>query len=264
MEPKVEQAVVEQPVVSDDSQLEAGYSDAPVVIPEPVKPDPLKELSDKFEKLEVRTRNAEGHIGGLNHQQKLLQENLQAASNKAATQVSSAPTQAQVTEAAANPAEWDALKADFPEWSTATEKFLDAKLSRIKPDPTAITKLQTEFGTKLDMARYEDALDALDVTFEGWRAETSATEPSGAAFRKWMATQTPEVQALADSNKFSAAARMLRLYEKSKVKPVPKVEPKPEISTRQRRLEAAVNPRGSGGLDGSARTELDEMEEGYK
>src|SRR5674476_1457225 len=137
MEPEV------KPVeVSDDSQLEAGYSDAPATVPEPVKPptvDPVKKLADKFEKLEVRTRNAEGHIGGLNHQQKLLQENLQAASNKAATQVTSAPTQAQVTEAATNPAEWDALKADFPEWSTATEKFLDAKLSKIKPDPAAIT-----------------------------------------------------------------------------------------------------------------------------
>jgi hypothetical protein len=259
MEPEV------KPVeITDDSQLEAGYSDAPAAVPEPPKlPEvDVKDLLDRFEKLEVRTRNAEGHIGGLNHQQKLLQENLQAASNKAAAQVTSAPTQAQVTEAAANPAEWDALKADFPEWSMATEKFLDAKLSKIKSDPTAITKLQTEFGTKLEMARYEDALDALDVTFEGWKAEVSATEPSGAAFRKWMATQTPEVQALADSNKFSAAAQMLRLYEKSKVKPV--VVPKVEISARQRRLEAAVNPRGSGGLDGSARTELDYMEEGYK
>lgn len=252
----------------DESQLEAGYSDeAPAVVPEPevVKPpepdDSMKVLLERLDKLENRTRNTEGHIGGLNHQQRLLQETLQAAS-KAAVKVDDAPTQAQVTEAMANPQEWESLKGDFPEWATATEKFMEAKLSRIKPvatvDQKEITRLETAFDAKLDAARYDDALDALNVAFEGWREETQTPE-----FAAWRDAQDVEIQKLGDSRKFSDAAKMLRLYEKSKVKapePVPEVK---YVSTRQRRLEAAVNPRGSGGNDTARRTEFDDMEAGY-
>jgi hypothetical protein len=249
----------------DEVQLEQGYSDtpAPEVVPEPVVPvvdDSMKVLLDRIEKLESRTRNTEGHIGGLNHQQKAMQETLQAAT-KAAAKVDDAPTNAQVTEAMANPEEWESLKGDFPEWASATEKFLEAKISRIKPavDPEIVTKLESAFDAKLDAARYEDALDALNVAFEGWREETQTP-----AFAAWRDAQPIEVQQLGDSRKFSDAAKMLRLYEKSKVKPEVAPEPKPQVSVRQRRLEAAVNPRGSGGSDTARRTEFDDMEAGYK
>lgn len=258
----------EQEVESAD--LESGYSDAPEpatapepVVAAPVAEDPTKALLDRIEKLEARTRNTEGHIGGLNHQQKVLQETLQAAS-KAASKVDDAPTQAQVTEAMANPAEWESLKGDFPEWASATEKLLEAKISRIpraQPavDPQIVARMEQTFDAKLDAARYEDALDALDATFEGWREYRLTPE-----FKKWQSEQTPEIQQLGDSRKFSDAAKMLRLYEKSKVKPEPAPDPKDQILTRQRRLQAAVTPRGSGGNDTARRTELDEMEEGYK
>lgn len=256
MEPEVTPEV-------DDSQLEAGYSDAPAAVPEQVEPpkvdEATKALLERFEKLESRTRNVEGHIGGLNHQQKQLQETL-LASSRAAADVSDAPTQTQVREAIANPEEWEALKGDFPEWASATEKFLDARISQIKPgkaiDPEELKRVETAFDKKLDEARYEDAMDALDVAFEGWREETQTPK-----FKEWQQAQDPEIQALADSRRFSDAAKMLRLYEKSKV-----VTPPPEqryINPRQRRLEAAVNPRGSGGNDVARRTELDDMEAGY-
>ena len=254
----------------DESQLEAGYSDTPAVVPEPVVVEPpkvddsMKVLMDRFDKLEVRTRNTEGHIGGLNHQQKLLQETLQAASKAATNAVSDAPTQAQVHEAMKNPQKWDALKGDFPEWGDATEEFVDAKIndrmSKIKPtvDPQVVSKIEAQFDAKLDAARYEDAMDKLDVSFDGWRADISTP-----AFKTWRDAQTPEVQQLGDSRKYSDAAKMLQLYEKSKVKPAEKTAPVTQVSTRQRRLESAVNPRGSGGNDVARRTELDDMEAGY-
>jgi hypothetical protein len=253
----------------DEGTMEAGYSDAPAVEtpPEPVVETPkvddsMKVLQDRLEKLESRTRNAEGHIGGLNHQQKVLNETLQAA-RSAANSVSDAPTQAQVSEAMANPQEWEALKGDFPEWATATEKFLDAKISRIKTqpavDPQAIARAEQAFDAKLDAAKYDIALDALNVAFEGWQEETQTD-----AFKSWRDAQPVEVQQLGDSRRFSDAARMLRLYEKSKVK-APEIQPEPRayVTARQRRLEAAVNPRGSGGNDTARRTDYDDMEAGY-
>ena len=263
---------MEPEVIDESLDMDAGYNDAPAVVPEPVEPEPpkaddsMKVLLDRLDKLESRTRNTEGHIGGLNHQQKLLQETLQAASNKAAANVDEAPTQAQVTEAMKNPEKWEALKGDFPEWGSATEEFVDAKindkLSRINPvaavDQKEIARLETAFDAKLDAARYDDALDALNVAFEGWREETQTPE-----FATWREAQDVEIQKLGDSRKFSDAAKMLRLYEKSKVKapePVPEVK---YVSTRQRRLEAAVNPRGSGGNDTARRTDIDDMEAGY-
>src|ERR1035437_1076593 len=121
----------------DESQLEAGYSDTPAVVPEPVVVEPpkvddsMKVLMDRFDKLEVRTRNTEGHIGGLNHQQKLLQETLQAASKAATNAASDAPTQAQVHEAMKNPQKWDALTGDFPEWGDRKSTRLNSSHANI-------------------------------------------------------------------------------------------------------------------------------------
>lgn len=255
----------------DDGQLEAGYSDdaAPVVTPEPVeappveekKPeaiDPMKELMDRFEKLESRTRNAEGHIGGLNHKQKLIEETVQAA--KAAThQVLSAPSQAQVKEAIADPAEWNALKEDFPEWATATEKFMDAKLATVKPQPfdiSPIDKLVNErIASQAASMKETFSLVALDAAFPGWQDDVKTPD-----FEKWKAAQTADVQKLADSDNAADAAKMLRLFETSKRTP----EVRQETITRQKRFEAAVNPRGSGGFSNSSKTDLDEMEAGYR
>ena len=253
---------MEPEVVDESLDMDAGYSDAPAAVPEPVEPEPpkaddsMKVLLDRLDKLESRTRNTEGHIGGLNHQQKQLQETLAASK---AVKVDDAPTQAQVTEAMANPQEWEALKGDFPEWATATEKFLESKISRIRPsaglDPEELKRVESAFDKKLDEARYEDALDALNVAFEGWQEDTKTPE-----FAAWRDKQTQDIQDLGNSRKFSDAARMLRLYEKSKVKPEPTPEP---TFTRQRRFAAAVNPRGSGGNDTARRTEFDDMDAGY-
>lgn len=253
---------MEPEVIDESKDLEAGYSDAPAAVPEPVVEPPkvddsMKTLIERLDKLENRTRNTEGHIGGLNHQQKQLQETLAASK---AVKVDDAPTQAQVTEAMANPQEWEALKEDFPDWASATEKFLEAKISRIKPGSAIaqeeLKRVESAFDKKLDEARYEDAIDALNVAFEGWQEDTKTPE-----FAAWRDAQPQDIQDLASSRKFSDAARMLRLYEKSKVKPESKPEP---TFTRQRRFEAAVNPRGSGGNDVARRTEFDDMEAGYK
>lgn len=259
----------------DDGQMDAGYSEesTPAEMPEQVeekqpvaevKPeaiDPMKELMDRFEKLEHRTRNAEGHIGGLNHKQKLLDETVQAA--KAATeQVRAAPSQAQVNEAIENPAEWNALKDDFPEWATATEKYMDAKLAAAKPQPfdmSPIDKLVNErIASQSESMKQTLSIVALDTAFPDWQEEVKTPE-----FAKWQSAQSEAVQKLGESDNAADASRMLRLYEASK-RQTSNNEVKPEISTRMKRLEAAVNPRGTGGSNRASSTELDEMEAGYR
>ena len=255
---------------ADESQLEAGYSDeTPAAVPEPVIAPPvvddsIAKLIERFDKLESRTRNAEGHIGGLNHQQKLLQETLQAASI-AAAKVTDAPTQTQVNQAIGNSAKWDALKMDFPDWADATDERLEARIAAaVKPqvNQSEIEKLvDGKMASRSEEIIKEVSFATLDAAFDGWRDEVKTEH-----FLKWRDAQPPEISALAESWSVKDAAKLLRLYEKSKQQvkqPDPAPVLKSDVSTRQRRFAAAVTPRGAGGHEGSTRTEFDDMEAGY-
>lgn len=218
---------------------------------EPEKVDQYKELLTRFEQLEKRTRNAEGHIGGLNHNQKLIQETL-TASKAVAEKVSEAPSQQQVKEAMSNPREWDDLKTDFPEWANATEKLLDARL----PKGEAVDReaLERSFEEKLTAREQAAAINALDIAFPDWKSDVNTQE-----FAEWKQGQPEDVQALGASDNPRDAARMLRLFERRA--PIKAIE-EPKKSTRQRLMEAAVAPKGNGGSPMN-RTDIDEFEAGY-
>ncbi len=259
---------------TDNSQFESGYTNEPTEKPVPEvrtetkeakakaqenvapKVDPLKELSDRFEKLEKGHTTLAGRFGGLQNSQKEIQDYMAAA--KAATKaVDDAPTDAQVKEAMKNPDEWEDLKTAFPEWATATEKFMDAKLATLKVpqvlDPARVEKMIADVEAKVTNS-------SLNAVFPGWKKEVATPE-----FDKWLTSQAEDVKALAGSDEIEDAARMLKLYELSKqVKPAPvkDVEPKKEISAREKQLKAALIPKGSGGHSASS-SELDEFESGY-
>lgn len=208
--------------------------------PEPDKPDPLAELVTRFEKLEGRQRNVEGHIGGLKDGQQRMLEMLSAAKTAAAN-TDDAPTQSQVKEAFTSPAKWESLKKEFPEWADATEALLDARIAGMKPgasvDPAEIDKIVSErIASQTESIRKEIAETTLEAQFPGWRKEVK-TE----AFGKWMNTQPEEVKALAASEDVGDAARLLRLYESAK-----QADPADRINAeRQQRLAAAVStPKG--------------------
>lgn len=204
------------------------------------KPDPLAELAEKIGRLEGQLRNVSGHIGGLNQGQQQLRQMLDAT--KAAQAAGKdAPTQEQVKEALKNPAEWEALQEDFPEWKAATEKFLDARLANLQQpaiDPAAIDKIVAERVAQETAAVRQEAIDAhLDTIVDGdWRAEVQ-----GEAFGRWMQGQPAEVQALGNSSKLTDASRMMRLYAESR-----KSNPAQQIlQQRSAKLDAAAGvPRG--------------------
>lgn len=181
----------------------------------PVVADPVQELRETIAKLEARTRNAEGQIGGLNRNQLSMQETLQAAS-KAASQVNSAPTKTQIQEAMQDPAEWASLKKDFPDWATATEKYFDARLAQMKGqsiDPAQIARIvQEQVAGQTAAVRTEIINTSLDAVYPGWQDDVKSDE-----FGQWMLTQPDDVKKMAESSSVKDAAKMLALYQQSKV-----------------------------------------------
>ena len=225
------------PVVPAETPVPA---EAAAETPAPeAKSDPMAEVIAKIASFEEtvngRMRNVEGKIGFLNGQQTEL-KTLIDASKAAAAQVSNAPTQGEVKSAATNPAEWEELKKDYPEWATATEKFFE---SRQQPSFDA-RAFETQIAEQLKgvtAAVRSEIIDAsLDAVFPGWK-EDIKTE----GFEKWSAAQSDAVKALSKSNNVGDAARMLRLYEKSK-------EASPENAIQQQRQQtlaaATSTPKG--------------------
>jgi hypothetical protein len=127
-------------------------------------------------------------------------------------------------------------------------------------DPEAIDKRVEERVAKQTAEVRQDTIDTyLDNIVDGdWMDEIQKPE-----FSMWLDKQPEDIKALAASSKLRDAAKMLRMYQKSKV-PMkqPELEQKKDTSTRQKRFEAAVNPKGTGG-HASSRSDLDEFEAGY-
>lgn len=198
--------------------------------PEPEKPDLVAELTKQVEALTHRANSADGRVEAMRREQADAIE----AAKKAATQVKEAPTASEVKAAIENPAQWDALKEDFPEWATATEALLDSRLSHVGGlDPVAIQAIVTEqVKGQTDAVRGEIIDSALDAVFPGWKEEVN-TE----AFGTWLNAQSDEVKALGASSKVGDAAKMLRQYEASKA---------PSVTAsitqqRQTKLDAAAS-----------------------
>lgn len=233
-------AVVEEAAPVVTPAVEAAATVAEVKPAQPTIKEQLAAALARVEKLEGRTRNVEGHIGGLNHQQKAMQETMTAA-HQAAAAVKEAPTSAQVKAAVANPEQWERLKGDFPEWSEATEKFLDAKLAGIKSgtDEATVNKLVAD---GIAAARTEITADvtqkivnaSLNAVFPGW-------EKKRPEIIEWVKTQSDEVKRWAASTEVEDAANLLSMYTAAK-----RADPAAAIlNTRKAKLEAAVAaPRG--------------------
>jgi DNA-binding FrmR family transcriptional regulator len=229
----------DEPAVAEQAEPEVQATEKPAEPPKPTTEELLQQALDRVAKLEGRTRNVEGHIGGLNDQQKAIKEQLSAA-RSAAAEVKDAPTQDQLKAAVSNPEEWEKLKEDFPEWSRATEGFLNAKLSGIKAgaDEATVQRLVGEAVEKTKGELTQTIVDsALNAVFPGWKADINTPE-----FADWMKAQDQETQALAASDDIGDAARMLSLYRESK-----KANPAQQIlDQRKQKLQASVAaPRGS-------------------
>jgi len=193
----------------------------------------------RIDKLEGRTRNVEGHIGGLTKSQKDLREAMVNAGKASQAAATVAPTDEQIAAAAQNPKEWDDLKEDFPEWASATEKFLTARLSAmqgsVKTDD--VQKLVNEAIARNSEELSQKIVDsALNAVLPKWKSEINSDR-----FKTWMASQPDDIKALAASEDIGDAVTMLTKFKTESANPaVGQI-----LQSRQQKLaNAQVTQRG--------------------
>jgi hypothetical protein len=229
----------------------AAKEEAPVV---------LKDVLARFDKFQQSHDKLAGNLGRMQQSYEQLQQQL-ATAQAATKTVDDAPGKAEMQRAAEDPVKWAALKKEFPDWAEATEELLNSRAPAPTFDAAAFkAELATEMAgqTRAMQDRIIDA--SLNAVLPGWKAEVTTPE-----FNSWMESQPDPIKALRASNDVGDAARMLKLYDAFKSKPAPVTVPdakKPEPSAREKRLAAAVAPKGTGG-HAAGRSDVDEFESGY-
>src|SRR5471032_2138064 len=137
-------------------------------------PEWAARIADLEAKIDGRMRKTEGHIGQVISSQKELKATLEAG-QAAARQVSDAPTQSEVKKATETPAEWAALKAQYPDWAIATEKFLDSRQAPAFDAKAFEADIEARIEGK-SKAMAEKIIDsALSVVSPGWKGTVNST-----------------------------------------------------------------------------------------
>lgn len=242
---------------ADLDQMSAGYSDKPqeptetpepAVTPEPViePPKPVQLTAEEYQNL----MRSSAEVAELRAAQQKMLDTVNGRIGRALEDIKSSGAAASVTID-----DFPELNAEFPELAAMQVQGLNKVLGKMKggtaANPADVQRLVAEQTSAL---RQELIDSALDGVMPDWSEEVKKPE-----FSEWMSKQTEEVKALSQSDKVRDAAKMLRLYSQRQKAPAT-----PQVSTRQKRLEAAVIPRGTGGNATSAgNTDFDEMLAGY-
>lgn len=265
------------PQVTTPEKTEAPQTGDEKVVPEskaaPVE-DEWKDVPSKvkteFESMRARLtaidtipeqmRKLQGQVGGLVSHTKELKDALAKAKDTTEAKGGTTPTQQQVDSAAKDAAQWEQLKADFPDWAEA----VDARLAKIEAtrattspvDTAAIeARIAAETEKRVAQATSQAVAEArllapIDAKHLGWE-ETIVTEP----FLAWEKKQGAEVQAYASSSNPQDVIRMLDLYSVFSKKTAEKAE-------ERKRLDANVTPSGTT-VTPSTTSDDDAFEQGY-
>jgi hypothetical protein len=264
-------------MATEDQAAEAAFASGyggeptgtPAPAPEPAKAEPKAEpakveepkvdadpVAARFDKMQAMHDKLAGHIGRFERSLREINTTL-ATAQAAAKTVGDAPTQTAIKTAAEDPAEWATLKQQYPEWAAATEAMVTSRASSFDSEAfEAKVNAAIEGKTAAMQERIVDA--SLNAVYPGWRKEVVSP-----AFAAWVGAQPDDIKALTQSDDVGDAAKMLKLYEASKAAPAATPpQTKSEPSPREKRLAAAVNPRGAGGHAEGA-SAIDEFESGY-
>jgi hypothetical protein len=211
----------------------------------------VDEIEATFGKLRDQ---AFGKIGGL---------------ERAFAQIQQATPQGAAVEISAE--DFTELKEQYPELAELTLKGLNKAMGKLKG--TGGTNVDPKvFDEKFGAIRDEVTDMTLDAIVDGdWQALVKKPEDGSEwQYGNWVATQKPEIQKLAASDKLRDAARLMRLFKAHLDTPAPVPTPAPSPaptpaptpSPRQQRTTAAVPPRGDGGHP-PAPSEEDEFSAGF-
>ena len=228
---ETQSAQVDEPV-QVEQQPEGQPEDPLAGLPEPVRQAlaRITELESANTQLLHHVKTAEGRVAAM---QREFQQARQAQQTVAPDD---APSQGQMSAAARNPEKWEQLKQDFPEWASAMEEYVGAKLSNVQGGVQALQVadyVQEQLATvKADMrVAIEEA--RVEGKYDDWRTTVATPE-----FSQWFALQPAEVKSLADSTAGKDAIKMLDLFSTAKAKPASEIR-----QERGARLAAAATSR---------------------
>lgn len=228
---ETQSAQVDEPVQVEE-QPEGQPEDPLAGLPEPVRQAlaRITELESANTQLLHHVKTAEGRVAAM---QREFQQARQAQQTVAPDD---APSQGQMSAAARNPEKWEQLKQDFPEWASAMEEYVGARLSDVQGGVQALQVadyVQEQLATvKADMrVAIEEA--RVEGKYDDWRTTVATPE-----FSQWFALQPAEVKSLADSTAGKDAIKMLDLFSTARAKPASEIR-----QERGARLAAAATSR---------------------
>lgn len=228
---ETQSAQVDEPA-QVEQQPEGQPEDPLAGLPEPVRQAlaRITELESANTQLLHHVKTAEGRVAAM---QREFQQARQAQQTVAPDD---APSQGQMSAAARNPEKWEQLKQDFPEWASAMEEYVGARLSDVQGGVQALQVadyVQEQLATvKADMrVAIEEA--RVEGKYDDWRTTVATPE-----FSQWFALQPAEVKSLADSTAGKDAIKMLDLFSTARAKPASEIR-----QERGARLAAAATSR---------------------
>ena len=222
----------------------------PEPAPAPVAEDPLASLPEAVRARLAKIDEIESVNSQLLHELKTTQGRVSAmqsyidTAKKAQLSVApgQAPTDAQIANAVQNPQEWDALKADYPEFGVALDKKIQAEMAAIRQIPAGLKPedVSSLVREQVEANRSEMKVLLQEAKIEGkhedWRDVVQTKD-----FSAWLEVQKPEVKVLANSDTAKDAIKMLDLFHAAKAKPVDSIR-----QERESRLNAAAAPTKGG------------------
>lgn len=152
-------------------------------------------------------------------------------------------------------ADFSELRAEFPELAELQLKGLKNVFARLQGTGSNAAPVDVDalVSSKVKAVLYERDIESLEDVLPKWQEQVKTP-----VFSEWIGKQADEIKALAASDSPRDAGKLLRLYRDRPAAPAPK----PEISTRQRQLEAAAAPNTARGTIAQAE-EDDDFETGF-
>lgn len=251
-------APTETPAAEPEVKAEPPKAEEQPVVEE--TQDPIKVFAERLDKIQRGHDVLAGHIGSLSQGQRAIQQML-SESRQIAKEGVDSPTQAEAEKAAQDPEEFKALKEEYPQWGAAIEKAMEARLAKVQTfRPEQIESIVQQ---RVEQKLAEQARQAVDVHLDAVAGGNWQETVRGQTFQEWMAKQSEQIKALAESPHMRDAATMLRLFRADQSKPAKQVPTAP--SPHQKRFEAAITPKAQSGAPqrNAAETELDAFKATY-
>jgi hypothetical protein len=222
-------------------QPEIQAVEAPIEPIEPVIPDKWAGVSADLraefeglqakigglEKIDGRLKQAESRLGAVTNEL--------FAAKEAAKTVSQAPSKEQITDASSNQEDWDALKADWPEWSNATEKRISAMgadiLKQMPNLETLSAELKSQSRAEITEAKNEMAGSLISMKHPTWKDTQASPE-----FLQWHSEQGMK-------NSFNPI-EVIQIFDEFAAYQKNRKTPRMIATERAERLKLAENPQG--------------------